>query len=132
MSFNISININLRNNSNITYLENLIHDAAINCNNTNSFEDFELEGINKHIKKNIKAIILEFDYIDDICSFIKFIKFIKELTIEYIYNENNILYCTNNYLNNIDPNLHSKTELINIIEKNKNLNKFKKIYNCLL
>ena len=45
---------------------------------------------------------------------------IKELQIEYIYDDNNILYCSKKYLNNLNKNLHNKTTLIKKLEHNKN------------
>lgn len=131
MNYSISIIINLINSSNHLYYENLIHDSAHNCNCTTIYNDFELEGINNYIKKNNIIKIIEFDYINDCCNFINFIKVIKELTIETIYNENNILYCTKQYINNLDKNLYDKNNVMLLINKNKENQKYKEIYKSL-
>ena len=128
MSFSISLVINLKN-SNFTFIENLIKDSAENCNVSSIYYDFELEGINKYIKKNNKIIILDFNEEINIINFLKFIINIKEINIEYIYYENSILYCSKKYLNSTSKSLHEKNILINNI--NKNNNKYKSIYNIL-
>ena len=131
MSFSISIIINLKNNTNHLYLENLIHDTAYNCNTTNIYTDFELEGINNYIKKNNKIKIVEFDNQYDLCNFITFIKLINELIIETIYNENNIIYCTNKYINGLNNELHDKEKIKKTINNNINSDKYKEIYKTL-
>ena len=131
MSYSIAINIKLKNNSNVSNNENLIYDIADNLNTNNIFCDYELEGINKFIKKNNKIMILEFENNNDLSTFIKIVKPIKEVIIDYIYYENNIVYGSKNYLNNLNDSFVSKNELINKIEKNKLNNEFKKIFNLL-
>lgn len=131
MSYSIAINIKLKNNSNVSSSENLVYDIANNLNSINIYYDYELEGINKFIKKNNKIMIIDFDNKNDIYNFIKFIKTLKELIIDYIYYENNILYGSSKYLNNLNDSFISKNELINKIEKNKLNNDFKEIFNIL-
>ena len=131
MSYNIAINIKLKNSSNISNNENLIYDIANNLNSKYIYYDYELEGVNKYIKKNNKIMIIEFENNNDLYNFIKIIKTIKIVIIDYIYYENNIIYGSKNYLNNLNDNFISKTELINNIEKNKLNNDFKNIFNLL-
>jgi hypothetical protein len=131
MSYSIALILNLKN-PNMFQLENLIYDACKDCNVTNIYNDYELEGINKYIKKNTKIIISEFENIENICYFIKFIKILKTIKIEYIYDNNNILYATEKYLNAIDNNLYDKKKLIKIIENNKENIKYKSIYKSLI
>ena len=130
MSFNISIIINLKK-SNMSNIEDIIKESSINCNVKSIYYDYDIEGINNYIKKNNKIIILEFDNEENFINFLKFIINIKELTIEYIYYENSILYCSNKYLNNISETLHNKKKILNTIEENKKWNNYKKIYNIL-
>tara|TARA_X000000368_G_scaffold389349_1_gene351630 strand:- start:1208 stop:1612 length:405 start_codon:yes stop_codon:yes gene_type:complete len=130
MSFNISIIINLKK-SNMSNIEDIIKESSINCNVKSIYYDYDIEGINNYIKKNNKIIILEFDNEENFINFLKFIINIKELTIEYIYYENSILYCSNKYLNNISETLHNKKKILNTIEENKKSNNYKKIYNIL-
>ena len=131
MSYSIAIKIKVKNNTNLTSCENLVYDIANNLNSNNIYYDYELEGINKFIKKNNKIMIIEFDNINSLCDFIKFIKTLREVIIDYIYNDNNIIYASKNYLNNLKDNFVSKYELINRIEKNKlNIN-LKEIFNIL-
>lgn len=131
MSYSIAINIKLKNNSNVSSSENFVYDIANNLNSINIYYDYELEGINKFIKKNNKIMIIYFDNKNDVYNFIKIIKTLKELTIDYIYYENNILYGSSKYLNNLNDSFISKNELINKIEKNKLNNDFKEIFNIL-
>lgn len=128
MSFSISLIINLKS-SNICELENLIKDSGQNSNVNHIYYDYELEGINNHIKKNNKMIILEFEDEENFIIFLKFIKTIKELKIEYIYYNNSIIYCSKKYFNSISDREYDKTKLINSIENNKK--NFKKINNIL-
>tara|TARA_B100000287_G_C20530374_1_gene740600 strand:- start:80 stop:478 length:399 start_codon:yes stop_codon:yes gene_type:complete len=131
MSYSIAINIKLKNNSNVSSSENLIYDIANNLNTTNIYYDYELEGINKFIKKNNKIMIIEFDNKNNIYNFTKIIKTLKELVIDYVYYENNIIYGSKKYLNNLNDDFISKNELINKIEKNKLNNDFKELLNIL-
>ena len=131
MSYNIAINIKLKNNLNVSGNENLIYDIANNLNSKHIYYDYELEGINKYIKKNNKIMIIEFENNNDLYNFVKIIKTIKETIIDYIYYENNIIYGSKNYLNNLNDTFISKNELINKIEKNKLNNDFKNIVNLL-
>ena len=131
MTYNIAINIKLKNNSNVSGNENLIYDIANNLNSKDIYYDYELEGVNKYIKKNNKIMIIEFENNNDLYNFIKIIKTIKIIIIDYIYYENNIIYASKNYLNNLNDNFISKNELINKIEKNKLNNDFKNIVNLL-
>ena len=131
MSYNIAINIKLKNNLNVSGNENLIYDIANNLNSKYIYYDYELEGVNKYIKKNNKIMIIEFENNNDLYNFIKIIKTIKETIIDYIYYENNIIYGSKNYLNNLNDSFISKNELINKIEKNKLNNDFKNILNLL-
>ena len=131
MSYNIAINIKLKNNSNVSSIENLIYDIANNLDSNTIYYDYELEGINKYIKKNNKIMIIEFENNNDLYSFIKIVKTIKEVTIDYIYYENNIIYGSKKYLNNLNDSFISKEELINKIESNKLNSNFKYLFNLL-
>ena len=128
--YNISIIIDIKNSQPNVY-ENIIIHSGNNCNASNIYDDYELEGINKYIKTNNKILILEFDNIKDICDFIKFIKTLREIKIEYIYYNNNILYASNKYINSLNKELYNKKDFINIISKNKEIAKYKQLYNCL-
>ena len=119
MCYSIAINIKVKNNINASSCENLIYDIANNLNNNNTYYDYELEGINKFIKKNNKIMIIDFDNKYNFYNFIKIIKTIKEVLIDYIYFEDNILYASKSYLNNLNNNIITKDELINRIENNK-------------
>ena len=131
MCYTISLIINLKNKNNGTELENLIKDSSINCNSSSNYSDFNLEGTNNYVKTNDKVIILEFEEMNNILNFIEFIRTIKDIKIEYIYNNNNILFATKKYLENLDRNLYNKKEIIDIINKNKLNNKYKKIYDLI-
>ena len=128
--YNISIIIDIKKTS-ATCSENIIIDAANNCNVCNTYNDYELEGINKYIKTNNKIVVLEFDNINDICNFIEFIKTMREIKIEYIYYNNNILYASNKYINSLNKELYNKKDFINSILKKKENIKYKQKYNYL-
>ena len=130
MSFTISLIINLKK-CNASNTENIIKESSQNCNVSSIYYDFDLEGINKYIKKNNKIIILEFEKEIDIINFLKFITLIKGILIEYIYYENSILYSSKKYLDEVSKTLHNKNDLLDKIESNKKNNNFKKIYNTL-
>lgn len=135
MNLTISLNQNLKKNNEHLQVENLIYDIVNNTNCYNIYNDFELDGINNYIKNNNKIYIIEYDNIDYFINFLTFINSIikknKNLYIEYIYNDNSILYASNKYLNNRNENNVTKIELLKNIENNKNNNLYKKIYNHL-
>lgn len=135
MNLTISLNQNLKKNNEHLQVENLIYDIANNTNCFNIYNDFELDGINNYIKNNNKIYIIEYDNIDYFINFLVFIKSIikknKNLYIEYIYNDNIILYASNKYLNNRKEINITKNELLENIENNKNNKIYKKIYNHL-
>ena len=80
----------------------------------------ELSGINNYIKTNTCSTIIEIDStsLASIITIIELLLPIKELQIEYIYHDNNILYCSKKYLNNLNKTLHNKSTLIKKLEDN--------------
>tara|TARA_Y100000389_G_scaffold157568_1_gene158739 strand:- start:70 stop:480 length:411 start_codon:yes stop_codon:yes gene_type:complete len=136
MSYSISLNINLKNNNNHSETENLLIDCGNNLYASNIYNDYELEGINNFIKKNNKIILFEFEELNNLIDFIILLKDLKKnqnhkFYIEYIYYINNILYANNKYLNNLNPNLISKKDLLEKIEINKANPIFSSIYKNL-
>lgn len=136
MSYSISLNINLKNNNNHSETENLLIDCGNNLYASNIYNDYELEGINNFIKKNNKIILFEFEELNNLTDFIILLKDLKKnqnhkFYIEYIYYINNILYANNKYLNNLNPNLISKKDLLEKIEINKANPIFSSIYKNL-
>lgn len=137
MSYSISLMINYINNNSISYYEDLIKNIASNIPNSSIYNDYELSGINKYIKNNTSSSIIEIDdnieenNINSIINIIELILQIKEITIEYIYNNNNILYCSKKYLNNLNKNLHDKKKIMEKIEKNKKNENYDKLYKAL-
>jgi hypothetical protein len=136
MSYSISLNINLKNNNNHSETENLLIDCGNNLYASNIYNDYELEGINNFIKKNNKIILFEFEELNNLTDFIILLKDLKKnqnhkFYIEYVYYINNILYANNKYLNNLNPNLISKKDLLEKIEINKANPIFSSIYKNL-
>jgi hypothetical protein len=136
MSYSISLNINLKNNNNHSETENLLIDCGNNLNASSIYNDYELEGINNFIKENNKIILFEFEELNNITNFIILLKDLKKnhnhiFYIEYIYYINNLLYANNKYLNNLNPNLISKKDLLEKIEINKSNPIFSSIYKNL-
>jgi hypothetical protein len=134
MVYNISIAINNKV-FDFSYYSDIITNIANNLNCTIIYEDFELEGINNYVKNNYKIIVVEFDYLQNIIDFIKFVKEIlmtnKILEIQYIYYENSILYCSNKYYNSLDRDFCDKDKIKINLEKNRLNSKYSKLYNIL-
>ena len=120
--FIISLILNLKKINNISITESIIYNAAINYEVINRYEDYELEGINKHIKNNNKIIILEFESSNNFINFLRFIKSVNNINIEYIYIDNNILYAKQSYINKLDREIYSKKKINEIINNNKKSN----------
>lgn len=130
-NFNITLLINLKRVNNIDSLTGLIEDSCYNCNASYFYIDHELMGINKYISKHNRIINIIFTREDDLCNFIKFIKTQKYTEIESIYDYDDILYYSKNYIKNIDNNFNSLNNIDNII-KIENLKKnYSKIYKIL-
>ena len=131
MVFSISIVINIKNQSNHFFLENLLYEAAENCNMLSLYNDHEIEGINKHIKKHNSIICIEFEIQNELINFIKFVKTIKQLQIESIYKNNSILFASEKYLNSVNTMLYDKNELKKTIKENHQQEQYKDLYNNL-
>ena len=130
MCFSISLIINLKK-SNALFLENIIIENSNVSNVSNVYNDYELMGINNYIKTNNKIIILEFEEIENIINFLELIKNVRDIKIEYIYNDNNILYARKKYLDGLNKLLFNKMELINKIDNNNKKEEYNKIYKLL-
>ena len=136
MCYSISIMTDLKTTNAISYNNELLKNIASNIPNAFLYNDYELSGINNYVKNNFCSTIIEITSEDasaliNIVNIIELIIHIKELTIEYIYNDNNMLYCSKKYVNNLDPNLHSKKDILKIIEENKKNNEYNAIYKAL-
>ncbi len=131
MSYTISININLKNNMNNESTKNLLIESGLNLNLINYYFDYDLEGINNHIKKNNEIIIIEFEELTNIIDYINFIINIQNINIEYVYDDNNILYGSKKYLNSLKDNNQDKKKLLEIIDNNKNKVEYKTLYRSL-
>jgi hypothetical protein len=136
MCYSISIMTDLKTTNAISYNNELLKNIASNIPNAFLYNDYELSGINNYVKNNLCSTIIEIASEDasaliNIVNIIELIIHIKELTIEYIYNDNNMLYCSKKYVNNLDPNLHSKKDILKIIEENKKNNEYNAIYKAL-
>ena len=136
MCYSISIITDLKTTNSICYNNELLKNIASNIPNTLLYNDYELSGINNYVKNNFSSTIIEINSEDvsalkDIVNIIELIIQIKELTIEYIYNDNNIIYCSKKYVNNLDPNLHCKKDILKKIEENKKSNEYNTIYKTL-
>jgi hypothetical protein len=131
MSYTISININLKNNINSESTKNLLIESGFNLNLINYYFDYDLEGINNHIKKNNEIVIMEFEELNNIIDYINFIINIENINIEYIYDDNNILYGSKKYLNSLRDNNQDKKNLLKIINNNRNNMEYNKLYKSL-
>ncbi|QDF45935.1 hypothetical protein [Chrysochromulina parva virus BQ2] len=136
MCFSLSIISDYKNNNAITYTNELLQNITSNIQDSIMYTDYELSGINNYIKTNTSSTIIEIDAsntiaIANIINIIELIIQIKELQIEYIYHDNNILYCSKKYLNNINKNLHNKSLIIKKLEDNKKEIIYSKLYKTL-
>lgn len=136
MCFSLSIISDYKNNNAITYTNELLQNITSNIPDSIMYTDYEVSGINNYIKTNTSSTIIEIDAsntiaIANIINIIELIIEIKELQIEYIYHDNNILYCSKKYLNNINKNLHNKSLIIKKLEDNKKEIIYSKLYKTL-
>ena len=131
MSYTISININLKNNINSESTKNLLIESGFNLNLMNYYFDYDLEGINNHIKKNNEIVIIEFEELNNMIDYINFIINIQNINIEYVYDDNNILYGSKKYLNSLRDNNQDKKKLVEIINNNINNMEYNKLYKSL-
>jgi hypothetical protein len=136
MCFSLSIISDYKNNNAITYTNELLQNIVSNIPDSIMYTDYEVSGINNYIKTNTSSTIIEIDAsntiaIANIINIIELIIQIKELQIEYIYHDNNILYCSKKYLNNINKNLHNKSLIIKKLEDNKKEITYSKLYKTL-
>jgi hypothetical protein len=136
MCFSLSIISDYKNNNAITYTNELLQNITSNIQDSIMYTDYEVSGINNYIKTNTSSTIIEIDTsntiaIANIINIIELIIQIKELEIEYIYHDNNILYCSKKYLNNINKNLHNKSLIIKKLEDNKKEITYSKLYKTL-
>ena len=136
MCFSLSIISDYKNNNAITYNNELLQNMASNIPDSIIYNDYEVSGINNYIKTNTSSTIIEIDTqntiaITNIINIIELIMPIKELQIEYIYDDNNILYCSKKYLNNLNKNLHDKSSLIKKLEDNRKNTNYSQLYKTL-
>ena len=136
MCYSISIMTDLKTTNSICYNNELLKNIASNIPNSLLYNDYELSGINNYVKNNFCSTIIEINSEDisalsNIVNIIELIIHIKDLTIEYIYNDNNILYCSKKYINNLDQNYVSKKTILKKIEENKNNETYSSIYKAL-
>ena len=136
MCYSISIMTDLKTTNTICYNNELLKNIASNIPNSLLYNDYELSGINNYVKNNFCSTIIEINSEDisalsNIVNIIELIIHIKDLTIEYIYNDNNILYCSKKYINNLDQNYVSKKTILKKIEENKNNETYSSIYKAL-
>jgi hypothetical protein len=123
----------LKTTNAISYNNELLKNIASNIPNSLLYNDYELSGINNYVKNNICSTIIEINSEDanNIVNIIELIIPIRELEIEYIYNDNNILYCSKKYINNLDTHLHDKKTILKKIEENKKNETYNIIYKAL-
>jgi len=136
MCFSLSIISDYKNNNAITYNNDLLQNIASNIPDSIIYTDYEISGINNYIKTNTTSTIIEIDAqntnaLTNIINIIELIMPIKELQIEYIYDDNNILYCSKKYLNNLNKNLHDKSSLLKKLEDNRKDSNYCQLYKTL-
>ena len=133
MCFSLSIISDYKKNNTITYTNELLQNIASNIPNSLIYTDYELSGINNYIKTNTCSTIIEIDStsLASIITIIELLLPIKELQIEYIYHDNNILYCSKKYLNNLNKTLHNKSTLIKKLEDNRKNADYSELFKIL-
>ena len=136
MCFSLSIISDYKNNNAITYTNELLQNIASSIPESIIYTDYEVSGINNYIKTNTSSTIIEIDAentnaLTNIINIIELIMPTKELQIEYIYNDNNILYCSKKYLNNLNKNLHNKDTFIKKLEDNRKITNYSNLYKTL-
>ena len=133
MCFSLSIISDYKKNNTIRYTNELLQNIASNIPNSLIYTDYELSGINNYIKTNTCSTIIEIDStsLASIIIIIELLLPIKELQIEYIYHDNNILYCSKKYLNNLNKTLHNKSTLIKKLEDNRKNADYSELFKIL-
>lgn len=138
MCFSLSIISDYKKNNSITYTNELLQNIASNIPNSLIYTDYELSGINNYIKTNTCSTIIEIDStsidstsLASVIIIIELLLPIKELQIEYIYHDNNILYCSKKYLNNLNKTLHNKSTLIKKLEDNRKNADYSELFKIL-
>tara|TARA_R110002012_G_C11449503_1_gene591566 strand:- start:392 stop:790 length:399 start_codon:yes stop_codon:yes gene_type:complete len=129
--FTIYLVINLKKAKNIEALKSLMKDGAYNSNCTTEYFSHETEGKNCEIIKNNIVYAVEFNNIVDLLNYIVYIKTFEKIEIESVYDNNEIIYGSKNYIKSLDQNMINPEIIKQKINKNKLLSQYKKIYNLL-
>ena len=129
--FTIYLVINLKKNRNIEELKMLIKEGAYNCNCVSEYFNHETEGINCEIKKNNIIYAVEFDNINSLYNYIEYIKSLNIIEIESIYNYNEIIFGSKNYIKSLNTSIIDPEKIKEKISKNKILPQYKKLYKLL-
>tara|TARA_Y100000592_G_C5345646_1_gene256382 strand:- start:181 stop:579 length:399 start_codon:yes stop_codon:yes gene_type:complete len=129
--FTIYLVINLKKNRNIEELKMLIKEGAYNCNCISEYFNHETEGINCEIKKNNIIYAVEFDNINNLYNYIEYIKSLNVIEIESIYNYNEIIFGSKNYIKSLNTSIIDPEKIKEKINKNKILPQYKKLYKLL-
>lgn len=129
--FTIYLVINLKKNKNIEELKMFMKEGAYNCNCVSEYFNHETEGINCEIKKNNIIYAVEFDNINSLYNYIGYIKSLNVIEIESIYNYNEIIFGSKNYIKSLNTSIVDPEKIKEKINKNKILPQYKKIYKLL-
>ena len=129
--FTIYLVIDLKSTTSLEYFKNILRDGAINLNCVQEYFTHETEGINCTIKKNNIIYVAEFENIENLQQYIKFIKTFSKVKIELVCERDNIIYMSKQYQKSLDNNIIDREKIEKNIEKYKSNNKYNRLYKLL-
>jgi len=129
--YTIYLILNLNKIKNIETIKCLVKDAANSSNCESEYFTHETEGINNKILKNNIIYVINFTDIINLINYIEFIKTLREIEIETIYNNDNIIYGSKKYIKTLDKNFIDPIIIENNISKNKVNPQYKQIFKSL-
>jgi len=119
MVYFIEISVCLKKSVNLTQIKNDLRKKANECRCTNYYDNYEIAGHNRNIKKNKCILSFHFEEHDELfADFIKYTKKNSKTNIEFVAIDDTIfeiIFASHSYLNSMDKFLAKK-----FIEKRKN------------
>lgn len=129
--FSIHLKIDLKHvTSNLESLKSLLQDSATSTDTTHSYFTHETEGQNNKIYKNNLIYIAEFSQLENIELYIEFINSIREVEIQVVCRQDQIIYMNREYKKTLDKK--QQREIIERIQQlQQNSTEFTRLYRLL-
>ena len=129
--FSIHLKIDLKQvTSNLESLKSLLQDSATSADTTHSYFTHETEGQNNQIYKNNLIYVAEFSQLENIELYIEFINSIREVEIQLVCRQDQIIYMNREYKKTLDKK--QQREIIERIQQlQQNSTEFTRLYRLL-